>query len=104
MWSSENLRHLYFNVCSCPLLLFVFQFSLSELSSHNFWYSCWLRAGGQKGSRQGQEFPFFRIAQTGLEPTHPPIQCIARALSPWVKLPEREAEHLPPPSAEMKKM
>jgi hypothetical protein len=31
-----------------------------------------------------------------LEPTQPPIQCAFRAVSPEVKLQEREANHSPP--------
>jgi hypothetical protein len=39
-----------------------------------------------------------------LRPTQPPIQWVPAALSSGVKLPEREADHSPPTSAEVKKM
>jgi hypothetical protein len=37
-----------------------------------------------------------------LGPTQPPIQWVPGALSLGVKRPEREADHLPPSSAEVK--
>jgi hypothetical protein len=40
---------------------------------------------------------------TSLGPTHPPVQWVSGALSLGVKQQEREADHSPPPSAEVKK-
>jgi hypothetical protein len=39
---------------------------------------------------------------SGLGPTNPPIQWVTAALSFGVKQPEREADHSPPSSAEVK--
>jgi hypothetical protein len=36
--------------------------------------------------------------------TQPPTQWVLGALSPWVKRPGRETDHLPPASAEIKKI
>jgi hypothetical protein len=51
----------------------------------------------------GWEFFFFTTAsKTALGPTQIPIQWVAGALSLGVKRPGREADHLPPSSAEVK--
>jgi hypothetical protein len=47
-------------------------------------------------------FLFTPVSGTALEPTHPPIQWVPGALSLEVKRPEREADHSPPSSAEVK--
>jgi hypothetical protein len=47
-------------------------------------------------------FPFTTASRTALGPTHSPIQWVPGALSLWVKQPGREADHLPPSSAEVK--
>jgi hypothetical protein len=39
-----------------------------------------------------------------LEPTQPPIRCVAGALSPWGKQSGREADHSPPSDAELKNL
>jgi hypothetical protein len=49
--------------------------------------------------RKGQEIFLF---STALGPNQPPIQCVQGALSPGVKRPERDADHSPPSSAEVK--
>jgi hypothetical protein len=46
--------------------------------------------------------PFTTASRTALEPTQPPIQWVREALSLGVKRPGREADHSPPPSAEVK--
>jgi hypothetical protein len=43
-------------------------------------------------------------SRPALGPTQPPVQWVPGALSPWVKRQAREADHLPPASAEVKKM
>jgi hypothetical protein len=54
-------------------------------------------------SRQVLEFFLFSIAfRAALGPTQPPIQCVPEVLSPEAKRPGREADHLPPSSAEVK--
>jgi hypothetical protein len=46
---------------------------------------------------------FFTIASRGaLRPTQPPIQWVSGALSLGIKRPDREADHSPPSSAEVK--
>jgi hypothetical protein len=45
---------------------------------------------------------FSMLSRTDLGPTQPPIQCVEGALSMGVKRPERETDHSPPSSAEVK--
>jgi hypothetical protein len=47
-------------------------------------------------------FLFITASRTALEPTQPPIQWVSGVLSLGVKRPGREADHLPPSSAEVK--
>jgi hypothetical protein len=47
-------------------------------------------------------FLFTTASRQALGPTQPPIQCISGTLSLGVKLRGREADHSPPPSAEIK--
>jgi hypothetical protein len=47
-------------------------------------------------------FLFTTASRTALEPTQPPIQWVPGAISLGVKRPGREADHLPPSSAEVK--
>jgi hypothetical protein len=47
-------------------------------------------------------FFFTTLSRTALGPTQPPIQWVPGALSLGLKLPEREADHSPPSSAEVK--
>jgi hypothetical protein len=47
-------------------------------------------------------FLFTTASRTALGPTQPPIQWIPEALSLEVKRPGCEADHSPPPSAEVK--
>jgi hypothetical protein len=47
-------------------------------------------------------FLFTTTSRTALGPTQPPIQWVPGALSLGVKRPGREADHLPPSSAEVK--
>jgi hypothetical protein len=54
-------------------------------------------------SRRGPEiFLFTTASRSALGPTQPPIQWVPGALSLGVKRPEREANHSPPSSAEVK--
>jgi hypothetical protein len=53
-------------------------------------------------SRQGKNFLFFTDSRSALRPTHPPIEWVPWAISPWLKRPVREANHLPPSIAEIK--
>jgi hypothetical protein len=47
-------------------------------------------------------FLFTTVSRPALGPTQPPIQWVPGALSLGVKRPEREADHSPPSSAEVK--
>jgi hypothetical protein len=47
-------------------------------------------------------FLFTTASRTALGPTQPPIRWVPGALSLGVKRPGREADHSPPPSAEVK--
>jgi hypothetical protein len=54
-------------------------------------------------SRRGMGIYLFTTASSpALGPTQPPIQWVTGDLSPAVKRPEREADHSPPSSAEVK--
>jgi hypothetical protein len=53
----------------------------------------------------GGEYEFFSSTpcpRPALGPTQPPIQKVPWALSLRIKLPGREADHSPPPSADVK--
>jgi hypothetical protein len=52
-------------------------------------------------SRQGLEIFFTIASREALGPTQPPIQRLPGTLSLGVKQPGREADHSPPPSAEV---
>jgi hypothetical protein len=49
-----------------------------------------------------KNFLFSTSSRPALGPTQSPIQWVPGALSPGVKLQGREADHLPPTSAEVK--
>jgi hypothetical protein len=54
-------------------------------------------------TRQGLGiFIFTTASRPALEPTQPPIQWLPEALSLMVKRPDREADHSPPSSTEVK--
>jgi hypothetical protein len=57
-----------------------------------------LNPGGVKN------FLFSMLSRPALGCTQPPIQWVRGAVSPGVKRPERETDHLPPTSAEFNKM
>jgi hypothetical protein len=54
-------------------------------------------------SQQCKIFLFSTASRPTLGPTQPSIPLVPRALSPGVKQQEREADHSPPSSAEVKK-
>jgi len=54
------------------------------------------------GRESNTNFPFATASGMVLEPTQPPIQWEAWALTPGVKRPGSETDHSPPPSAEVK--
>jgi hypothetical protein len=47
-------------------------------------------------------FLFTTVSRMALRPTQPPIQWVPGALSLGLKRPEREADHSPPSSTEVK--
>jgi hypothetical protein len=51
-----------------------------------------------------KNFVFWKSSRPALGSTHPPIRWVPRALSPGIKRPGREADHLPPASDEVKEM
>jgi hypothetical protein len=53
--------------------------------------------------RRGQRiFPLASVSRPALGPTQPPVQWVPGFLSPGVKVwPGRDADHSPPPSAEV---
>jgi hypothetical protein len=60
---------------------------------------------GQSSSPGGSKnFRFSTSSRPALGFTKPPIQWVPGPLSPGVKRPGREVDHLPPTSAEVKKM
>jgi hypothetical protein len=59
--------------------------------------------GSEYESSVGKNFHFSMSSRPALGPTQPPIQWVPRVLSPGVKQLEREADHSPSTSAEVKK-
>jgi hypothetical protein len=54
------------------------------------------------GFESRQDFLFSETSRPTMGPTRPPMQYLPEALSPGVKLPGCEADHLVPTSAEVK--
>jgi hypothetical protein len=81
-------------------------FTAGELGSCSR-YSDWLRAARSRGQSsslgRGKNFLFSMSSRPVLGPIQPPIQWVNGALSSGVKRPEREADHSPPTSEEIKK-
>jgi hypothetical protein len=99
------------------ITVFSFSFAFSTFSSsHSFFpepgehtrYSDWLRAGRPRGRSSSpgrvKNFLFSKLSRPALGSTQPPIQCAPGVLSHGVKQPDREADHSPPASADVKKM
>jgi hypothetical protein len=59
---------------------------------------------GSSSPGRVKNFIFSTLSRPSRGPTQPPIQWVPGALSPGVKRQGREADHLPPTSAEVKKM
>jgi hypothetical protein len=77
-------------------------------SLEDSWDSDWLRAGRPRGRSSSpgrvKYFLFSKSSRAGLGSTQPSIHWVPGALYPGVKSPGREADYLPPASAEVKKM
>jgi hypothetical protein len=57
---------------------------------------------GVRSPAGAKDFSSILCVQTGLGPTQPPVQRVPGVLSPGVKArPGRDADHLPPSSAEV---
>jgi hypothetical protein len=70
---------------------------------HHRWATGWtIGILGFDSQRRLGIFLFTTASRTVLGPTQPPIQWVPGALSLGVKRPEREDDHSPPPSAEVK--
>jgi hypothetical protein len=71
-------------------------------------YSNWIQDGQPRdrslSPSRGKIFLLTTLSRPVLWPTQPHIQWAPWALSLGIKRPGREAEHSPPPSAEVKKM
>jgi hypothetical protein len=71
-------------------------------------YSDWLRAGRPRrwssSPSKVKNLVFSTSFRPALRPIQSPIQWVPGVLSPRVKHPGNEADHLPPPSVEVKKM
>jgi hypothetical protein len=66
-------------------------------------YSYGLRDGRPEFDyRHRQDLLFFTASRPALRPIQAPIQWVPWTLSPGVKRPRHETDHLPPPSAEVK--
>jgi hypothetical protein len=52
--------------------------------------------------RSKRFFLYSTVSRPALEPTQPPVQWVLQALVPKIKQPGREADHSPPPAAEIK--
>jgi hypothetical protein len=67
--------------------------------------ACIMRGSGLDGqgsvSSRGKIFLFFTVSRVALGPTQPPIQRIPEVLSPGVKWLGFEADHSPPPNADV---
>jgi hypothetical protein len=65
----------------------------------------WLDDRGIRSSSPGRvnNFHFSTLSEPALGSFQPPIHWVTRAFSPGLKRPGREADHLPPASAEIKK-
>jgi hypothetical protein len=78
----------------------------SSLDSPNPWKQCGvfrLSNHSDYWIPNKKKYFFLHLVQTYLGPTQSPIQLVPAALSTGVKWPEREANHSPPTSAEVKK-
>jgi hypothetical protein len=62
------------------------------------------RRVGSSSPGRVKNFLFSTLSRLALRLTQPPIQLIERVPSPRVKRQEREADHLPPTIADVKKM
>jgi hypothetical protein len=65
-------------------------------------YSDWILAGRSSIPGSTKNILFSMSSSLALGPTQPPIQYVPWTISPGLKRPEREADHSPPSSADVK--
>jgi hypothetical protein len=95
---------LYILIFPKKIPVFIELEELGYSSGYSDWlWAGWLRGWSSSPSRV-KKFLFSTSSRPALGSTQPPIRWVPRALSPGVKRPGREADHLPPVSAEVKKM
>jgi hypothetical protein len=86
----------------------MFPSSTLKMVRERSWYTNWLLAGrlrGRSSSPGGvKNFYSSMSSRPALRFTQPPIQWIPGVLSPGVKLSDREDDHSPPTSPEVKKV
>jgi hypothetical protein len=99
-WHSASLLQ-HRNNFTLPVLFHQYRWQRSR-------YRDWLRAGRPRGRSSSpgrvKNFRFSMSSRPALGSTQPHLQRVPGALSPGIKRPEREADHSPPTSAEVKKM
>jgi hypothetical protein len=108
-WNMTPFSPVNVNTASCLLHASFLLGSVSAVKQFgNINPSDRLRTGRPRGRSScpggGKNFHFFMSPRPPPGATQPPIQWLPGARSPAVKRPEREANHSPPSSAEVKKM
>jgi hypothetical protein len=69
-------------------------------SRYSDWFTDWTTEESGFNSRKGKRFPVHNSSVLGL--TYPPIRWILGTSCPGIKWPERQANHSPPSSAQVK--
>jgi hypothetical protein len=74
-----------------------------QLSRYNEWATGWTTEDLRFDSRKGKHIFFFSITSgLVLGPTQPPLKWVSGVVAPLTKLPEREADHSPLSTPEIK--
>jgi hypothetical protein len=103
-----NLRIFSKHLLVIFMLCFCYAFWYGNINiylvSYVFISKSWRPRGWSSSPGKVKHFSFPIVSRLVLESSKPPIQWVTRASSPVVKLPNREAKHLPPTSEEVKKI
>jgi hypothetical protein len=98
---------IYSYISSIPKAAIFICFNVTNSTRYLSWYSDWLQVGLPKGKRSSpgrvKNFHFCISFRPALGPTQPPINGYQGLFPPGVKRQGREANDLPPTSAEVKK-